>query len=202
VKRGSGLTKPVIHKYAQELARFGGSARQFAIQRGLDLNLLVIAFQVYEREFWDGYVAAHSDLSPIPCPQCGRRFIPLTAKQTACSRRCRENYARDQKYFGGKRKFTVGINEGVCQLCGKEKRSLSSHHVFGKENDPENDCLIALCSGCHQLVTHLGARKDLGNPEFLEGLISLAMARHHGGKKPIGYHVCVDVEELTEEPEG
>lgn len=201
LKRGSGFTKDSTRKLFEELARFEGSVRQFCIQRALPLEIFVQAAQKYEPEAWLNYVRTHSDLAMQKCPQCQRDFIPMTKKQITCSRRCATFLRVDKQYFGGKRSNTIGLKEGICQLCEKEKAKLSSHHVIGKENDPGNDYLIALCAGCHQLVSHLGGRNDVQKNEFWENLIGLAVARKTGDARPmpIGFHVCVEIEELTQE---
>lgn len=198
VKRGSGLTKSVVAKLISDLARFGGTLRQFSIQHGLDLETFVQAIQQYDAEFWRGYVRQHSELEEHVCPQCMSKFIPMTKKQKTCSRRCSYLRRVDEKYFGGKRTLTVGLAEGVCQLCEQEKKSLSSHHVWGKENDPENELLLAVCRGCHQIITHLGGRKDVERPEFWENLISLAIMRRLGHRQPSGFYITVEIEELTQ----
>jgi hypothetical protein len=199
LRRGSGLTKTVVQKFAAELRVFGGTARQFCIQRGLDLEILVQAFQKYDPGFWEEYVRQHSELSPLICPQCRQEFIPMTKKQRTCSRRCASLLRTDRKYFGGKRTYAVGLLEGVCQLCGREKSSLAAHHIYGKENDPENDYLVAVCNGCHQIIGHLGGRKDVEDPTFWENLIALALIRRLGHKRPQGFHVAVDIEELSKQ---
>src|SRR5256885_12303071 len=72
----------------------------------------------------------------------------------------------------------LGLREGVCQLCfGKFDEWLSAHHVLGKERDPENKLLIALCGGCDDMVTNLAARPWVENSESAADLISLALAR-------------------------
>ncbi len=197
--RGPGITKAVARKLCNELANFGGSARRFCVHRGLDLESFVLAVQRHDPQFWESYVASHSELAQMDCPQCRRKFIPMSKKQRTCSRRCAGLLRTDLQYFGGKRTFAVGLAEGICQLCEKEKKSLSAHHIFGKENDQGNDFLIALCRGCHQLVSHLGGRKDVELAAFWENLISLAIARRLGPKKPLGFHVAVDIDELSEE---
>jgi len=178
---------------------YGGSLRSFVIQRGLDLESFVQSIQRYDPKFWEQYTRNHSSLKQKSCPQCTRLFIPMTAKQSTCSRRCSILRRIDKKYFGGKRTFAIGITEGICQLCDKEKKSLSAHHIFGKENDSENDFLIALCSGCHQLVGRIGVRSDVKSVEFWENLISLSFARKDGHRRPLGFHVCVGIEELEAE---
>lgn len=200
IKRGSGLTKTVVLSLVKDLSKWSGSIRQFCQQRGLDIEVLIKAIQRYSPEFWVEYTKAHSDMKKKICPQCKSEYYPMNARQLTCSRICAGRNRSDRKYFGGKRTFAVGMEEGVCQLCERDKKSLlAAHHVYGKENDQENEYLIALCNGCHNLVTRLGVRTDVSSPEFWENLISLAVTRKHGARKPVGFHVCVDIEELTEE---
>jgi len=86
----------------------------------------------------------------------------------------------------------IGLREGVCQLClGKFDKWLSAHHVLGKERDPENNALIALCRGCHDMVTNLSARSWVERPESVTELIALALARR--GK--MNAVVSVEIEE-------
>lgn len=199
IKCGSGITKKAITGYAKQLDNFGGSVRQFCIQRGLDLEAFVQAMQRHESAKWESYVVTHSELAMRQCPQCSRPFIPMTPKQKTCSRRCTNLLRTDRQYFGGKRVNTIGLAEGICQLCDKEKPKLSAHHIFGKENDLENDFLVALCAGCHKLVTFLACRADVAKVAFLENLIILSLTRKFGDRRPIGFHVTVDVDELNQE---
>ena len=86
----------------------------------------------------------------------------------------------------------IGLREGVCQLClGKFDKWLSAHHVLGKERDPENSALIALCRGCHDMVTNLSARSWVERPESVTELIALFLARR--GK--MNAVVSVEIEE-------
>lgn len=195
---GTGLTKPVMVGHFKALIASASSVRQFCKQRGIDLETFVSASQKHVPEQWTEYVLSHSELEEKTCPQCLQKFTPMTGKQESCSRRCSAMRNSDKKYFGGKRANTIGLSEGICQLCERERPKLSSHHMLGKQNDPENDFLIALCAGCHALVGSLGVRSDVEKPEFWENLIALAMIRKMGHKKPLGYHVCVDIEEITQ----
>lgn len=196
--RGTGLTKQVVGRLVKELPVYTGSIRSFALRHGTDIEVMIKSIQKHNPEFWASYVGEHSDLGERTCPQCLQKFTPFNAKQLTCSRRCAGLRRSDLKYFDGKRNNAIGMMEGICQLCEKEKKSLSAHHIFGKANDPENDYMIALCTGCHQLVGYLGGRSDVQNPAFWETLISLALARKLGERRPNGFHVCVEIEELSE----
>lgn len=199
IKRGSGMTKMATAGYLRDLMAFGGSIRQFCVQRGLSIEVLVQGVQRHHPDGWKEYTRLHSDLKMQTCSQCRREYFAMNAKQLTCSRKCGANRRANIKYFGGRRGDAVGLEEGICQLCEKEKPRLAAHHVFGKEHDPENEYLIALCAGCHGLVGALGVRSDVLSAPFWENLISLAVTRKLGHRKPLGFHVCVEIEELDQE---
>lgn len=201
LKRGSGVTKEVIKGWARDLHAWKGSLKQFAVSRGVPLEAVAQGLQRYFPEVWEAAVPK-LDAPPQPCPHCGREFIPATKRQRCCSRRCSGLYRNDQQYFGGQRKFTVGLAEGRCQLCQRETKSLASHHVLGKENDPDNTALIALCGGCHQVVGTLAGRKFVDTEDGWMRLIELVLLRRFGAAtpgRPAGFHVGVDIDWLTEE---
>jgi hypothetical protein len=198
IKWGSGFTKATTSRLVRQLGKYQGGVRPFAVQRGLNVEMLIKAIQKYESEFWAQYVKLHSELEERICPQCLTKYVPFNKKQLTCSRKCAALRRSDLKYFGGKRSNAIGMTEGICQLCDKEKPSLSAHHVFGKANDPEHDFMIALCHGCHQLIGYLGGRTDVQSEAFWENLIALALCRRMGRRKPLGFHVWVDIEELEE----
>lgn len=194
-----GVGKKIALDYASLLPQFRGSLRQFARQHGVSLTALTTGLQQHAPDAWAAILKARG-LAEKTCPVCSRRFLPLTAKQERCSTKCTRDAHADRTYFGGKRSNTIGLAEGICQVCGREaKKGLSSHHVLGKENDPDNDVLIALCQGCHQLVGKLGRMPAITDrPEAWEALVCLALMRRHGAKRPVGYHVIVEWDEFTE----
>jgi 5-methylcytosine-specific restriction endonuclease McrA len=201
VPRGAGFDKASMTKHMRALEAYAGSVTQYARANGLHVDPFVKACQRHFPERWGAYVAERSDIPSRACEYCEGEFVPASGKQRFCGRRCGDDARRDAQYFGGKRKEAVGLAEGVCQLCGARKeRGLSVHHVLGKENDPDNEALIALCAGCHQLVGHLGGRKFVTDPAALEALISLAWLRREGSKQPAGHALNVYVE-LTVGPE-
>lgn len=202
IPRGSGFTKESTAKLVSELARHEGSLRNFCRMKGIGLELTVRAIQNYEMDFWRAYAEAHSELKAATCQYCGDEYYPMTAKQTMCSRKCSATRKRDEQYFGGNRRKTIGLAEGVCQLCLQHKdKGLSSHHVLGKENDPNDECLVALCQGCHRLVTDLAGRKFADHPESWESLIQLVLARRMAEKSKefVGVYACVEMEYMTKE---
>lgn len=195
--RGTGLTKTAIKQLVSDLNKFDGTISQFCRQRGISIDLFIKATQKYQNVFWMEYTQ-RVGLESKECEYCKTTFYPLSAKQRTCSRKCQSHARTDRQYFAGKRRSTIGLAEGICQLCEQEKSSLASHHVWGKENDPDGTFLIALCNGCHQLVSHLASRKLSGDAGFLERLIVWSNMRRHGNRKPSGFHCYVDFEELTD----
>lgn len=195
-KRGIGLTKERVSSFAKKLESGTLTVRRLARMEGVGITTLVDAIQYYEPEAWDRYVQAHSDLGVRPCPGCGRDFVPLTKKQQYCTGRCRNSHHHNMSYFGGRRMEAIGLREGVCQLCRKRvEKWLSAHHVLGKENDPDNEVLIALCRGCHDILTRLAARPWVEEEDVVADLVSLALAR----RGRLNVFVSLDVEYLAEE---
>ncbi len=184
-----------VRAFAKLLNQEGWSVRRLARREGLAVTSLVDALQAHEPVAWRRYVEDHSRLRPRACPGCGNHFVPLTGKQRFCAVRCRESYRRNLAYFGGRRLEAVGLRDGICQLCGKNSAKwLSAHHVLGKENDPDNAALIALCRGCHDLVTILSARPWVERPDVVADLIALSLAR----RGRVGAFVLVDIANRSE----
>lgn len=207
--RGAGWDKVSTRHHLDALTRYPGKITAFARMHGLSLEMLVQAIQRHFPDEWHAYVERHSDMPRKTCPYCEGEFVPANGKQIYCDRHCADRARRDRTYFGGKRRSTPGLADGICQLCGKEgMRGLSSHHVLGKENDAENDFLIAICQGCHKLVSMLGGRSFVDDEAAWESLISLAWLRKHGaqlasGEMPHGtsLHVTVDIDVYVDDEE-
>ena len=203
IPRGAGYDRASVKRYTRQLDESGEKVTRFARRNGLGIEALVQAFERLHPEWWEGYKRRHSDIEERDCLYCKRAFIPANGKQVLCSRRCGATRRVDMEYFGGERRNTIGLAEGRCQLCAREvTKGLSSHHVLGKENDPENKCLIALCAGCHKAVTLLASRAFIDNPESWETLIQLVWLRKHGGDVPLyGVYACVELEALDADDE-
>ena len=198
--RGGGFDKATTLKRIRELEKFDGSVRQYARARGIHLDPFIKAVQKHALDWWNAYVRTQSDLPAAQCEYCEGEFYPMTKKQRTCSRRCSSHLRADRSYFGGKRKLAIGMAEGVCQLCSQSKKTLAAHHILGKENDPENDALIALCNGCHREVGTLAGRKFTETAEGWEALINLVMLRRMGGRDDLGgVHTLVEIDVLTPE---
>ena len=110
------------------------------------------------------------------CEYCGGPIEGYyRANKKYCTEKCRTEARNDNYYHGGLRRTAVGFDEGTCWVCQKTKlksRGKQVHHVVGKDNAPEP--LVVLCRGCHTLVSDLGRRLFLEDPEKLEDLITLA----------------------------
>lgn len=201
IPRGAGYNKVETQKLVRDLRVWDGSLRQFARARGRHLTTLVEAIKRHDPEFWREYSAARG-MQAMACPGCGDEFYPMSTKQRCCSVRCTYTVRQDREYFGGKRALTIGLREGVCQLCGKHRASgLHSHHVYGKENDPENEVLVALCPGCHAAIGKLASMKALESTDVWETLVHLVFARKAGPDwkdgRFHGTYVSVEVELLS-----
>lgn len=198
VQRGAGYDKSRLTRYAKQIEATGVTVRQFARTNGLGVEMLCRAFEQRLPEWWDAYKRTAVGIDEKQCAYCHKMFVPGSGKQTYCTRQCAAARRSDESYFGGRRRETIGLAERTCQLCGRQDiKGLSSHHVIGKENDPDNDFLIALCPGCHQIVTILSGRASefLASPEGWEALIQLCLLRKHGGSVA-GIYASVDIELL------
>jgi len=200
VPRGAGLTKKAVGRLTRDLEIFDGSLRQFCRARGMDIEALVRAIQTYYPERWGEYSRTHSDIGEKTCSYCGKTFYPLSGKQKNCTRSCSAAERVDRQYFGGKRSTTIGLAEGVCQLCRRHiSKGLSSHHVFGKANDPDNEFLIALCAGCHKLITMAATRSFVMDEGAWQDFIALAVMRKNARDfldgDPSGLYVEVILEQ-------
>lgn len=204
IPRGAGYDKTSIDKHLRAIEVSGIAPTRYCRGHGLDINVLTYAAQKHFYDRWQAICARN----PIPlkrCPNCSVEFHPANGKQTYCTRLCASRASADRKYFGGRRMEAIGMQEGVCQLCGKNgHHKLTPHHVIGKENDPDNEYMVALCSGCHQLVTLLAARTFIDDQVALQTLISLGWLRRHGADpdvltKELYVEVDIDVDEMGEE---
>lgn len=168
----------------------------YARSQGISVDGLVAALQTHCPDRWAAYVETRSHIPHRECPYCGTTFRPFSGKQTYCTRRCGQHAQADRDYFGGKRRTAVGMADHTCQLCGKvDPRGLTPHHYLGKENDPGNDHLIALCRGCHYIVGFLGGRAFVDDPRAWELLITLAWLRRHGAEERMpGWALDVEVD--------
>ena len=181
--RGLGLNKRSTAKHMKAVKADLRTLTSYARRNSFHVDSLVMAFEKYCPEDWEEYRKTRFNFPRRSCEYCGGSFLPSSAKRRFCTKKCWSESRVDARYFGGRRRMTVGLKDGICQLCGNRPlRGLSSHHVFGKENDPGNLHLVALCRGCHKLVTILASRMFVGDEVSWESLITLAWLRKHGRK--------------------
>lgn len=201
IPRTGQYNKDKIKEYLEELDETGDKLTKFSKMNGLEVEALTHAIQRFFPEWHEAYSERNAVKPKTKCPYCETEFWPQSGKQIYCTRICANKSRTDQAYFGGNRRNTIGLAEGICQLCGNHTpKGLSSHHMIGKENDPENKYLIALCQGCHHIVTIVSGRKFAATPEAWEVLIQLVLIRKHGhDKKMMGVNVAVDIDFITED---
>jgi hypothetical protein len=169
---------------------------RYARVNGLDTDLVVHALQLYQQEFWQSYVKAHAVAPPKACPYCHREFYPLSHKQVCCTRRCQSHHRVNRNYFGGNRQSATGLADGICQLCLQAAESLHVHHEIGKQHDPNNEHLVALCKRCHHFVETLTLIQGVEGNDFWARLIVLVNTRRFGswadGHVGVGVNVYID----------
>lgn len=201
IPRTGEYNKDKVKSYIVELDASGEKLTKYSKQNSLNVETLAKAIQKHFPDWYEAYAEKNAAKPKTKCPYCETQFWPQSGKQTYCTRQCANSARTDYSYFGGNRRNTIGLAEGVCQLCGNHTtKGLSSHHMIGKENDPENKYLIALCQGCHHIVTIVSGRKFAATPEAWEVLIQLVLIRKHGhDKKMMGVNVAVDIDFLTED---
>ena len=196
-KSARGLDDAQIESAIVSLKTYSVAVTPLSRTMGLDVEVLVQAIQRADMDFWKEYSKACGSGRSI-CTYCDAEFYGMNKKQKTCSRKCAANARADKGYFGGNRKNTVGLDEGICQICKEAKDRLSSHHVLGKENDPDNEHLAAVCNSCHQVVGLLAAKGFVDTDEGWENLIHFVMARKMREKNPAyaGIYASVEVEHL------
>lgn len=201
LKKNGLYTKAKIEEYIKDVDSQEVKLTAYCKKNSLEIEQLTYGIQRYYLDWWNAYAERNAAKPKTNCPYCGVEFWPQSGKQIYCTRRCATEARTDNNYFGGRRRETVGLLEGQCQLCGAfDVKGLSSHHVIGKENDPNNDHLIALCPGCHHIVTIVAGRRFVATPEAWEVLIQLVIMRKNGANKNmIGVFSSVDIEIITEE---
>lgn len=183
--RGRGYDKAAIERHIWALARSDLDLVRYARTTDLHPELLVLAFERYCPEAWADYLAFHDPPVTRRCEYCGRDYIPSSGRQRHCEPKCAQDARADRTYFNGRRRDTVGMRQGICQVCGREGgRKLAAHHLLGKDADPEGKWLIALCAGCHGLVTQLARSALVDDDAKASALVSLARLRRHGPPPP------------------
>lgn len=201
IPRTGEYLKAKVDEYIAQIDSEQIKVTAFAKKQGLGIEALVNSIQRFHPDWYEKYCEANAVKPKTNCPYCKTPFWPLNAKQIYCNRQCANSARVDNSYFGGKRRETIGLLEGICQLCNQyTPKGLSSHHMLGKENDPDNNHLIALCSGCHHIVTIVSGRKFAATPEAWEVLIQLVIFRKNGHNPDFrGVYTTVEIDMITAE---
>lgn len=187
IPRGKGYDKASMIKHSKALAESGLNANVYARRNKLLPDFFVRSHLQY---FPDTYIPYLGN----ECEYCGYYFAYSVKTQRFCSPKCAADKKRDREYFAGNRRSTVGLAEGICQICGTmPKKGLASHHVHGKASDPKGKVLVALCPGCHDLITKLGGRTFVDDEKIWEKLIALAHLRKFGPNKNLKIEVKISV---------
>jgi hypothetical protein len=199
IPRTGEYTKAKITEYVILMDLESIKLTKFARMNSLNVDSLTYAIQKFYPEWYEAYCKTYAVKPKTPCPYCETEFWPLNAKQIYCNRQCANKARVDNSYFGGRRRETIGLLEGICQLCGNDTpKGLSSHHIKGKENDPDNEYLIALCQGCHQIVTILSGRRFVATEEAWEVLMQLVIMRKNGHDPDFkGVYTTVSLDMIT-----
>lgn len=181
VPRGKGYDKKSLNVIATALNTNDKLTLAMAAKEGgLDLTILGQAFSQAHPDWWRQYLTSR-DISLTKCVYCTTEFLPKSKRASYCSNSCRSTHKKDLEYFGGNRQSTVGLAKKQCQMCLRiVPKGLSSHHVYGKANDPKNEHLVALCRGCHQLVSILAQRNFIDDPAVWTRLMLLARTQRAG----------------------
>lgn len=199
IPRNGDYTKEKVLGYLKDIVAKDIKVTKFAKENNLGVETLIAAIQKFDSGWYESYCEKNAVKPKTKCPYCEQDFYPLSHNQTYCDKRCGDQARIDKSYFGGKRRETIGLIEGICQLCGaRNPKGLSSHHMLGKENDPDNEHLIALCQGCHQIVTIIATRKFVDVEESWEVLIQLALTRRNGDNPSFrGVQTLVELDVVT-----
>ena len=202
IPRGKGYDKAATLRHLKKMVQSGTFVTDYVKQHDLKLDTFILATLKHSGGYALDHVAADPKLVRKQCEQCGEDFWPTRKTARFCSTKCGRDKRVDDEYFGGKRKSTVGLAERVCGLCEREVLTgLSSHHIYGKANDPDNDHLLALCRGCHQIVSDLALKTWCDDYEKLQKLIWLAVTQRQGARwiqeRLDGWGFFVDVKLLA-----
>lgn len=185
IPRGKGYDKAAVLGHLRKMAKDGISVTDYVKQAGLKLDTFMLAVTTYDciRPLNRDLIIGDPKLIVEECVQCQDPYWPTKQGTKFCSSYCGGLYRKDQEYFGGRRNETIGLKEAVCQLCGRlVERGLSSHHIYGKQNDVANEFLLALCKGCHQIVSDLALKTWCGDDVKLAKLIWLAYTQRNGSE--------------------
>jgi len=192
--RAQGYDKPNIRRLLKKFESSDKTITQFVRANGLNIEAFMHAVERTDPGWRDAHWKVVSGLDVRKCTYCSREFYPANKRQVFCTRKCGSRSKVDATYFGGRMMQAPGMSEGICQLCEKPTSiGLTAHHMIGKENDPDNEYLIALCRGCHQIITIVGGRTWATDSDFLSQMIALIVMRKLGAEA-ISSDIEIDVD--------
>lgn len=183
IPRGQGYNKVAILRHLKQMVKGGTFVTQYCRDNGLKVDSFILAVERYDDAGAWSYELIRDDPKFIQetCTQCKEEYWPSRKGTKFCSSYCSNMFRTDREYFGGNRNSTVGLQDSVCQLCQRHvEKGLSSHHIYGKANDVDNEYLLALCKGCHSIVSDLALKNWAGNSRCLEKLLWLAYTQRNG----------------------
>ena len=182
---GKGYTKRNAAIRIKELADVPGlCVLHYCKHNHFDARLLVQSFKAYYPERLPSIASNLENVTFSICPYCSVEYA--TRKHNGaifCSDACNRKSKVDARYFGGKRRVTLGVRTKTCQNCGTKHDALQVDHIIRKGNDEDNEHMIALCPGCHRIKSVLAIHKKLTtNRAALQAIIAMALAEMDGGQ--------------------
>ena len=182
----SGYTKRNAAIRIKELAdKPGLCVLHYCKLMHFDPKLLVQSFRAFYPERLASIASNLENVTFTICPYCGVEFANRKHNgANFCSDACNRKSKVDARYFGGKRRVTLGVGSKTCQACGAKHPSLHVDHIIRKaEQVIDNEHMIALCPGCHRIKSTLAIHKKLTtNKAALQAIIAMALAEMDGGE--------------------
>lgn len=183
IPRGKGYDKVSMLRSFRELQQFKGGFLKFCRVKKLNADWFARSAETYFPDSWDAFIT--EDGAERKECYCGYHFFPNNARQQFCTSKCSRDAKRDAEYFSGNRQSGAGVRESICQLCGRPiEKNLQAHHVYGKMKDLDDTVLVALHSGCHEIVEKLSKVLWGDDPEKLVKLIEFVWKKKHGWDNP------------------
>jgi len=186
VPYGRGYTKRNAAIRIKELAdKPGLCVLHYCKAMHFDPKLLVQSFKAYYPERLPSIASNLENVTFTTCPYCSVEFANRKHNGASfCSDACNRKSKVDARYFGGKRRVTLGVGSKTCQACGARHESLHVDHIIRKaEQAIDNEHMIALCPGCHRIKSTLAIHKKLTtNRAALQAIIAMALAEMDGGE--------------------
>lgn len=180
---GKGYTKRNAAIRIKELAGMPGLCiLNYCKHYHFDPKLLVQSFKAYYPERLPSIASNLENVVFSTCPYCGLEYANRKFNgANFCSDACNRKSKVDARYFGGKRRVTLGVRTKTCQACGAKHDALQVDHIIRKGNDEKNEHMIALCPGCHRIKSALAIHKRLTTSKAaLQAIIAMALAEMDG----------------------